>query len=151
MDDYARMITGQYDANSREVNSPANQGIVFLDTDAIVTRVYAKLYLPREDFGQLEPLFKKTIADERMDLILVIPPITEYIDDGFRHMEWEESRHEFHEELMRQLAEFGLMDKVVILDDEGDHRDQEGYLTRYHHAIDAVHEYTGVKIDRLSY
>lgn len=151
MDDYARMITGQYDANSREVNSPANQGIVFLDTDAIVTRVYARLYLPREDFEQLEPLFKKTIADERMDLILVIPPITEYIDDGFRHMEWEESRHEFHEELMRQLAEFGLMDKVVILDDEGDHRDQEGYLTRYHHAIDAVHEYTGVKIDRLSY
>ena len=62
MDDYARMITGQYDANSREVNSPANQGIVFLDTDAIVTRVYAKLYLPREDFEQLEPLFKKTIA-----------------------------------------------------------------------------------------
>ncbi|PWR44038.1 adenylyltransferase, partial [Listeria monocytogenes] len=55
MDDYARMITGQYDANSREVNSPANQGIVFLDTDAIVTRVYAKLYLPREDFEQLEP------------------------------------------------------------------------------------------------
>ena len=45
MADYARLITGQYDVNSKEINSPANQGIVFLDTDAIVTRVYAKLYL----------------------------------------------------------------------------------------------------------
>lgn len=150
MDDYARMITGQYDANSREINSAANQGIVFLDTDALVTRVYAKLYLPKEDFEQLEPLFQKTIADEKMDLILVIPPITEYVDDGFRNMAWEESRDDFHQELMRQLEEFGFMDKVVVLDDEGDHRDKSGYLSRYHHAIDAVHEHTGIKIERLS-
>ncbi|MDR0199249.1 MAG: nicotinamide-nucleotide adenylyltransferase [Streptococcaceae bacterium] len=149
MDDYARLITGQYDANSREINSPANQGVVFLDTDAIVTRVYAKLYLPKDDFEHLEPLFQKTIADERMDLILVIPPITDYVDDGFRNMEWEASRVAFHEELMRQIAEFGLMDKVVILDDAGDHRDEEGYLTRYHHAIDAVKDYTGIEIERL--
>ncbi|QDK69925.1 nicotinamide-nucleotide adenylyltransferase [Lactococcus protaetiae] len=151
MDDYARMITGQYDANSREINSAANQGIVFLDTDAIVTRVYAKLYLSPSDFEQLEPLFQKTIADERMDLILVIPPITDYVNDGFRNMAWEDSRYDFHVELMRQLEEFKLMDKVVVLDDEGDNRDKAGYLSRYHHAIDAVHEYTGVKIERLKY
>ncbi|MDR0297499.1 MAG: nicotinamide-nucleotide adenylyltransferase [Streptococcaceae bacterium] len=150
MDDYARMITGQYDANSREINSSANQGIVFLDTDAIVTRVYAKLYLSEADFLALEPLFQKTIADERIDLVLVIPPITEYIDDGFRNMEWESSRVEFHEELMRQLTEFGLMNRVVVLNDAGDiSRDHSGYLSRYHHAIDAVKTYTGVKIDRL--
>ncbi|GBG95978.1 nicotinamide-nucleotide adenylyltransferase [Lactococcus termiticola] len=149
MDDYARLITGQYDANSREINSSANQGIVFLDTDAIVTRVYAKLYLPQEDFEQLEPLFQKTIADERMDLILVIPPITDYVDDGFRNMDWESSRHDFHRELMRQLEEFGLMDKVVILDDSGDQRDAQGYLSRYHHAIDAVKAYTDIEIKRL--
>ncbi|MDR0298879.1 MAG: nicotinamide-nucleotide adenylyltransferase [Streptococcaceae bacterium] len=151
MDDYARLITGQYDANSREVNSPANQGVVFLDTDAIVTRVYAKLYLPEKDFKQLEPLFQKTIADEHMDLILIIPPITEYVNDGFRNMDWEESRTEFHDELLRQLREFDLMDKVVILSDSGDKRDERGYLSRYHHAIDAVKEFTGVEIKRLDY
>ncbi len=86
-----------------------------------------------------------------MDLILVIPPITKYIDDGFRNMEWESSRHEFHEELMRQLAEFNLMDKVVLLDDTGDVRDEKGYLSRYHHAIDAVKQQTGVEIKRLDY
>lgn len=126
MADYARLITGQYDVNSKEINSPANQGIVFLDTDAIVTRVYAKLYLGKAEQEQLEPLFQKTIRDEQMDLILVIPPITQYIDDGFRNMAWESSRQLFHEELMRQLAEFNLMDKVVLLDDEGDARDKKG-------------------------
>lgn len=151
MDDYARMITGQYDANSHEINSPANQGIVFLDTDAIVTRVYAKLYLPEEAFLALEPLFQKTIADEHMDLILVIPPVTDYVDDGFRNMAWEDSRIEFHEELMHQLDEFGLMDKVVVLDDAGVKRDNKGYLSRYHHAIDAVRTYTGIEIQRLKY
>ena len=151
MADYARLITGQYDVNSKEINSPANQGIVFLDTDAIVTRVYAKLYLGKAEQEQLEPLFQKTIRDEQMDLILVIPPITQYIDDGFRNMAWESSRQAFHEELMRQLAEFNLMDKVVLLDDEGDARDKEGYLSRYHHAIDAVKQKTGVEIKRLDY
>ncbi|MBB5887245.1 nicotinamide-nucleotide adenylyltransferase [Lactovum miscens] len=151
MDDYARMITGQYDANSREVNSSANSGIVFLDTDAIVTRVYAKLYLKKDQFLQLEPLFQKTIADEHMDLILVIPPITDYVDDGFRNMEWEASRLEFHEELMRQLEEFGLMEKVVILSDNGHSRDERGFLQRYHHAIDSVKQFTGVEIKRLEY
>lgn len=149
MQDYARFITGQYDANSKEINSPANPGIVFLDTDAIVTRVYAKLYLSDADFQELEPLFQKTIADEKMDLILVIPPITKYVDDGFRAMEWEASRYEFHDELMRQLEEFDLLDKLVILDDEGSQDDPEGYLARYQHAIDAVYEQTGVHIPRL--
>jgi NadR type nicotinamide-nucleotide adenylyltransferase len=151
MSDYARLITGQYDANSKEINSQANQGIVFLDTDAIVTRVYVKLYLNEEEQERLEPLFQETIKKEKMDLILVIPPITEYVDDGFRAMEWEESRYEFHDELMRQLEELGMMDKVVVLDDEGDKRDHGGYLARYHHAIDAVKEHTDVEIKRLQY
>lgn len=148
LDDYTRLITGQYDANSREVNSPANQGIVFLDTDAIVTRVYTKLYLSKEEADALEPLFQKTIADEHMDLILVIPPITEYVNDGFRNMAWEDSRHVFHDELMRQLEEFDLMDKVVVLADEGT-ESKSGYLSRYHHAIEAVEQYTGIKIQHL--
>ena len=150
VDDYARLITGQFDANGKEISSPSNNGIVFLDTDAIVTRVYTKLYLSEEDQQSLEPLFQQTINREKMDLILVIPPITQYIDDGFRNMDWEESRYAFHDELMRQLKEFNLMDKVVILDDVGDgKRDKYGYLARYHHAIDAVKEYTGVEIKRL--
>lgn len=52
---------------------------------------------------------------------------------------------------MRQLAEFGLMDKVVLLDDTGDGRDQVGYLSRYHHAIDAVKARTGIEIKRLEF
>ena len=142
MDDYARLIIGQYDANSHEINSPANQGIVFLDTDAIVTRVYARLNLSEEDQSQLEALFQSTVKDEKMDLILVLPPL-----DLENHGEMA-----FYDELLRQLNEFGLMDKVVLLEDEGDAaRDVKGYLSRYHHAIDAVKQFTGIEIKRLEF
>ncbi|GFH42850.1 transcriptional regulator [Lactococcus hodotermopsidis] len=144
--DYVHLIRGQYDANSCEINSPANQGLVFLDTDVLVTRVYAKLYLSEREQATLEPLFQQTICDEQMDLILVVAPVTKSDDNDFHEL-----RQVFHEELMRQLAEFGLMDKVVLLDDTGDKRDSGGYLSRYHHAIDAVKAYTGIEIKRLEY
>lgn len=65
MSDYFRIIQGQYDANSNEIKSHGNNGIVFLDTDAIVTRVYAKLYLTKEQQDQLEPVFQDTIRNEK--------------------------------------------------------------------------------------
>ncbi len=135
--DYFRIIQGQYDANSNEIKSHGNNGIVFLDTDAIVTRVYAKLYLTKEQQDQLEPVFQDTIRNEKIDLILVIPPITTYVNDNFRNMDWEESRQEFHDELMRQLEEFNLMHKVVVLDDVGNN---QGFYDRYQHALATVHE-----------
>lgn len=144
--DYFRIIQGQYDANSNEIKSHGNNGIVFLDTDAIVTRVYAKLYLTEEQQAQLEPVFQDTIKNEKIDLILVIPPITTYVNDNFRNMEWENSREEFHYELMRQLEEFNLMDKVVVLDDMGNN---QGFYDRYQHALDTIHEKTGVEMPKL--
>jgi len=146
--DYFEFISGQYRANSHELKSPANEGLVIFDTDAITTRVYAKLYLPKEDFDKLEPYFQDTIARQRMDLILVIPPVTKYVDDGFRAMEWEDSRYEFHNELMRQLEEFGLTDKVVLLDDTSKD-DTSGFYTRYVQAIRAIDKTFGLDVDLL--
>lgn len=143
--DYYHFTQGQYDANEHEVNSPANQGIVVFDTDAIVTRVYARLYLSKEDQDKLEPLFQEIIKKEKIDLIFVIPPITKYIDDGFRAMEWEESRYEYHNELMRQLEEFNLMDKVVILNDMDQYG---GFNARYAHALNEVSHITSLKIPK---
>lgn len=148
-EDYARLITGQYDANSQQLNSPANQGIVFLDTDALVTRVHAKMNLPKTEFEELKLLFQKTIARERMDLILVIPPSVEKEEGCALQEGAQDPRLTFHQELLRQLAAFDLMDRVVILDDSGNQKDRAGYLSRYHHAIDAVKAYTGITIERL--
>lgn len=114
--DYIRFINGQFDLNSQAIDDPSSKGIAILDTDAIVTRCYAKMYLPDSAMDTLEPLFQYTIPREELDLILVIPPITEYVDDGFRAMDWADSRYDFHNELMKQLDEFGLTDKIVLLD-----------------------------------
>lgn len=53
--------------------------------------------------------------------------------------------------LLREVAEQGLTEKVVHLDDEETERDVHAYLGRYYHAIDAIRQYTGIQIDRLKY
>lgn len=149
--DYIRLIQGQYDANSREINSPANNGLTIFDTDAMVTKVYADMWLDEADRAQLQPLFDNTISEEQIDLILVIPPVTPYVDDGFRNMSTadETSRWAFHHALMRVIDEYGFMDKVVLLDAKGDSDDPYGYYARYLQALDAIQERTGFNIKHL--
>ncbi len=144
--DYIRFINGQFDLNSQAIDSPYSKGLAILDTDAIVTRCYAKLYLPESAMKTLEPLFQYTIAKEEIDLILVLPPVTDYVDDGFRAMEWAETRDEYHEELMAELQEFGLMDKVKILN-AGDAKG--GFFARYKQAEQAIEAlFVGGKVER---
>lgn len=149
--DYIRLIQGQYDANSREINSPANNGLTIFDTDAMVTKVYADMWLDEADRAQLQPLFDNTISEEQIDLILVIPPVTPYVDDGFRNMSTadEASRWAFHHALMCVIDEYGFMDKVVLLDAKGDSDDPYGYYARYLQALDAIQERTGCNIKHL--
>ncbi|WP_278391137.1 nicotinamide-nucleotide adenylyltransferase [Leuconostoc lactis] len=149
--DYIRLIQGQYDANSREINSPANNGLTIFDTDAMVTKVYADMWLDEADRAQLQPLFDNTISEEQIDLVLVIPPVTPYVDDGFRNMSTadEASRWAFHHALMRVIDEYGFMDKVVLLDAKGDSDDPYGYYARYLQALDAIQERTGFNIKHL--
>lgn len=149
--DYIRLIQGQYDANSREINSPANNGLTIFDTDAMVTKVYADMWLDEADRAQLQPLFDNTISEEQIDLILVIPPVTPYVNDGFRNMSTadENSRWAFHHALMQVIEDYGFMDKVVLLDAKGDSDDPYGYYARYLQALDAIQERTGFNIKHL--
>lgn len=138
VDDYSHFFQGQYDANQAEINSPANQGIVFCDTDAMVTEIYARMYLPEKDYKSLHDMYQNAIKHEDWDLILFIPPITNYVDDGFRNMEWEASRKEYSDNLIAEIKKQGFGDKIVMLDDKGSEEDPEGFLARYEHAIDAI-------------
>ncbi len=149
--DYIRLIQGQYDANSREINSPANNGLTIFDTDAMVTKVYADMWLNKSDSAQLQPLFDNTICEELIDLILVIPPVTPYVDDGFRNMANadQDSRWAFHRELMKVIEHYGFMDKVVLLDAKGDADDPYGYYARYLQALDAIQSRTGFNIKHI--
>ncbi|WP_273704964.1 nicotinamide-nucleotide adenylyltransferase [Leuconostoc mesenteroides] len=149
--DYIRLIQGQYDANSREINSPANNGLTIFDTDAMVTKVYADMWLIDVDNAQLKPLFDNTIGEELIDLILLIPPVTPYVDDGFRNMTTSDndSRWAFHRHLLEVIEEYGFTDKLVILDAKGDSDDPYGYYARYLQALDAIQTRTGFNIKHI--
>lgn len=149
--DYIRLIQGQYDANSREINSPANNGLTIFDTDAMVTKVYADMWLNDVDNAQLKPLFDNTIGEELIDLILLIPPVTPYVDDGFRNMTTSDndSRWAFHSHLLEVIEEYGFTDKLVILDAKGDSDDPYGYYARYLQALDAIQTRTGFNIKHI--
>lgn len=134
--DYQRLILSKFGQNEAALASPANHGIVFLDTDAMVTRVYAERYLPVEEGAKLEATFDMVIAQERPELIMVLPPVTEYVDDGFRAMQWASDRYEFHKTLMRVLAESQYADRVVTIDGKT-------YAARDEQAIAAIRERTG--------
>ncbi|GMA70425.1 transcriptional regulator [Leuconostoc litchii] len=149
--DYIRLIQGQYDANSREINSPANNGLTIFDTDAMVTKVYADMWLNEADNAQLKPLFDNTIGEELIDLILLIPPVTPYVNDGFRNMSTadDDSRWQFHRHLLKVIEEYGFMDKVVILDAKGGSDDPYGYYARYLQALEAIQTRTGFNIKHI--
>lgn len=53
------------------------------------------------------------IEQEKPDLVLLIPPITEYVDDGFRAMRWASDRYRFHETLVRVIQESPYADRVA--------------------------------------
>ena len=60
-----------------------------------------------------KPTFDMVIEQEQPDLVLLIPPITEYVDDGFRAMRWASDRYRFHETLVRVIQESPYADRVV--------------------------------------
>lgn len=111
--DYAHFIQGQYDLNSEAITEDSNKGLAIFDTDAMVTKVYSKLYLKPEEQAVLAPLFDDTIKREDIDLILFITGNSEYVDDGFRNMNWSSDQKAFDEKLREYIHDFNLDNKVV--------------------------------------
>jgi NadR type nicotinamide-nucleotide adenylyltransferase len=147
--DYVSFFEGQDRVNCQEVKSPSNQGVVFFDTDAIVTKTYAERYLPETDRSQWEAVAQLYINRESPDLILLIPPMTDYVDDGFRNMDWAADTDGFYSALLANLRQANLMDKVVVLDDGGTPGDEGGFYARLTHAKKAVEDHIGVSMDFL--
>lgn len=111
--DYAHFIQGQYDLNSNAITDKSNRGLAIFDTDALVTKVYSKLYLKSEEHLVLLPLFNDTIKREDIDLILFVTGKSNYVDDGFRNMDWSDDQEKFDKALRGYIEDAGLTDKIV--------------------------------------
>lgn len=122
--DFIAFLHGQYNLNKKLINSPANHGIFFADTDSLVTRMYAEYYSKDKDFALTEDEFEKIaiVADElasksRWDKIFLIAPHGVFVDDHSRYVGHGgmNERKELFDILCEDIKRVGDWDKVTIL------------------------------------
>lgn len=123
--DYLAFLQGQYDLNKSLINSPANNGVFFADTDSMVTQMYAEYYakdctcaLTEEEYRKIAVTAEELTRKSRWDKIFLAAPHGQFVDDHTRYMlhSGMTERQELFSILCRLIKESGNWDKVVILD-----------------------------------
>lgn len=123
--DYIAFLEGQYNLNKSLINSPANNGIFFADSDSMVTKMYAKYYsqdpscdLTPEEYEKIEVTADELTRKCRWDKIFVLVPHGIFVDDHERYMAHSgmKERQELYELLEADLIRSDNWDKVTILD-----------------------------------
>lgn len=123
--DYIAFLEGQYNLNRTLINSGANHGIFFADTDAIVTKMYAEYYaqdktcdLTPEEYEKIAILADELAKKSRWDKIFLIKPHGMFIDDHERYMAHSgmTEREELYTILCKHIKNVGDWDKVVELE-----------------------------------
>ena len=123
--DYMAFLEGQYNLNKKLINSPANQGVFFADTDSMVTRMYAEYYakddtcaLTQEEFEKIAITADELTRKSRWDKIYLLKPHGVFVDDHERYMAHSgmKERHELFDILCNNIKRSGNWDKVTILD-----------------------------------
>jgi len=124
-DDFVDFLVGQsLDMRKRVFNN--DNGVFISDTDNLVTLMYALAYtedknvpITREEYeGKVLPVAKSLEGRVKWDKIFLLPPKNKFVDDGSRYMKQSsiDERIENFSKLVTLLKEFGLWDKVEILD-----------------------------------
>lgn len=123
--DFMAFLEGQYNLNKKLINSPANHGIFFADSDALVTRMYAEYYandpncaVTKEEFKKVAVLADELARKSRWDKIYLLCPHGTFVDDHERFMNHSgmTERQELFDILCRDIKATGNWDKVTILD-----------------------------------
>jgi len=122
--DFIAFLEGQYNLNKKLINSPANHGIFFADSDSTTTRMYAEMYandptfaLTKEEFEKVAVVADELAAKSRWDKIFLLAPHGKFVDDHSRYMGHSEmnERQELFDILCETIKRNGDWDKVTIL------------------------------------
>ena len=126
-----------------ETSKNSTFGLVVSDTDALITKIFAKFLLSQTDFmtfsDWIEPLIKTQTS--MFDLYLITNPLIYHDDNGSRLLT-EEQREEFFSVLISELVERQI--KYIILPDKSTNKvrnkalniikanvtDVSGYITK---------------------
>lgn len=91
--DYFAFLYGQYALNKELINSPANRGVFFADTDAMTTAMYAEHYaddptcaLEPHEAQKIRTAAIEITRKSKWDKIFVIVPHNNFVDDHTRYM-----------------------------------------------------------------
>lgn len=122
--DYLAFLEGQYNLNRKLINSPANHGVFFADSDSMVTRMYAEYYaqdptckLTQSEFERIAVTADELTRKSRWDKIFLLAPHGVFVDDHERYMAHSgmKERTELYEILCNNIKESGNWDKVTVL------------------------------------
>ena len=122
--DYLAFLDGQYQMNKKLINSPANNGFFFADSDSMTTRMYAEYYhkdpeldLTKEEFEEIAVAADAITKKCRWDRIYLLCPRGVFVDDHTRYMEFGgmSERQELFEILCKNIKDSGNWDKVIML------------------------------------
>lgn len=139
--DFMAFLQGQYDLNKKLINSPANNGIFFADSDSMVTRMYAEYYandgscaLKPQDFEKIAIVADELTSKCRWDKIFLLAPKGVFVDDHTRYMAHSgmKERQELFNILCDNIKTSGNWDKVTIL--------QGGYYKNFTDIVDYVNK-----------
>ena len=139
--DFMAFLEGQYNLNKRLINSPANQGVFFADSDSMVTKMYAERYaqeefceLTQEEYEKVAVMADELTRKSRWDRIYLLAPRGTFVDDHTRLMAHSsmDERNKLFELLVKNIKESGNWDKVIIL--------QEGYWGNFQRIVNDVKE-----------
>ena len=137
--DFMAFLEGQYNLNKRLINSPANHGIFFADSDAMVTKMYAEYdaadescALTKEEYEKVAVMADELTRKSKWDIIYLLCPHGTFVDDHERFMahSGEKERWELFELLCNNIKASGNWDKVVVLDG--------GYWNNFKKIVDDV-------------
>lgn len=122
--DFIAFLDGQYNLNKSLVNSPANHGIFFSDSDALTTKMYAEMYAKDPNFKLTMEEYEKVavVADEiarksRWDKVFLIAPSDHFVDDNERCLDHAglEARRKLYDMLVSHMKASGYWDKTAVL------------------------------------
>lgn len=128
--DFINFIMCQHNLNRNMIDSDANRGVFFADTDSLITKMYASMYADDDNFrmDKLDFALVGFLADYisskcKWDKIFLITPHSKFVDDNTRYMghSGDEERQKLCGILIDSLKNNGLSDKITILN--GDYYD----------------------------
>lgn len=149
--DYKHVILDQFAENSRVINN-SNNGLVFLDTTALATKVYAKLYLSPADNQALAPFFNDAFKHEEIDLLIVTGMDDKFGLDGLRRRQWLHDTQRFIQEtrtIAKQYQKLHPNCRVVFLKDLDTKHQTYSYYDRYQDVLRLVENTTHYKVGHV--